>query len=137
DGEGWVTTRRRGWTPHPYPTSPRRLQHQARVSFPHRGARPPSLLREGILRASQAEPHRDRAEPEVLADRVDQVALVARRQGIEARPEYYEARRTSLDLGDIAQLDPLPSRCRRRVGFHRLVEPAIERCGRPARKRVV
>src|SRR5690606_33055610 len=89
-----------------------------------------SLLGERVLRAAQRQAHRHGPAVEVLADRIDQVALVARRQVVEAGAEDHEARRAGLDLGDVAQLDPPPAGRGRRIGLERLVEPAVERRGR-------
>src|SRR4029078_13532829 len=75
---------------------------------------------------AELEPQRHRAELEVAAQRVQQVAAVAFRELVGTVAEHDEARRSRLYLGDVAKLDPLASGCGRRVGLDRTLEPAVE-----------
>ena len=70
----------------------------------------------GVLRRTHRQAQRYRAEVEIAPHRIEQVALVAGRQLIDARAEHDEAGRAGLDLGDVAELDPLAAGCRRGIG---------------------
>src|SRR5258707_15006147 len=54
----------------------------------------------------QRQPDRHPRQGERLAQRVDQIALVAVRHGVGAGAEQNEARRAGLRLGDVVELEP-------------------------------
>src|SRR3546814_10745000 len=71
-------------------------------------------------------------EPQFLAHAVDQIAFIASRQAVSPRAEDHEGRRPRPRLRDIAQLDALTPRRRRRIILDRAFEPAVEPRGRHA-----
>src|SRR5687767_8599149 len=81
---------------------------------------------ERVARAAKGQPQRHRAELEVAAQGIDQIAAIAFGQLVGAVAEHDEARRPRLDLGDVAQLDPFALRRRRRIGLDCALEPAVE-----------
>src|SRR3954447_24431439 len=101
------------------PTGPRDSRKRVNVSLA------PAAI-EGIGASAELEPQRDRAELEVPAHGVDQIAAIALGQLVGAVAEDHEGWRAGFHLGDVAQLDPLPARRRRRVGLDSGLEPAVE-----------
>src|SRR3546814_7812304 len=61
-----------------------------------------------------------------------QIAFIASRQAVSPRAEDHEGRRPRPRLRDIAQLDALAPRRRRRIILDRAFEPAVEPRGRHA-----
>src|SRR6185437_12812916 len=93
-----------------------------RVKFSLAAAR----LVERIGAAAEVEPQRDRAQIQVAAHRIEQIAAVTLRKLFEAIAEHDEARWTGVHLGDVAELDALTLGRGRRVGLDRSLEPAVE-----------
>src|SRR4051794_39815897 len=81
---------------------------------------------ERIPASAEVEPQRHWAKLEIAAHGIEQIAPIALGQLFGAVAEHDECRRTRLHLGDVAELDPLTARRRRRIGLDRSLEPAIE-----------
>src|SRR5690606_40231282 len=75
------------------------------------------------------QPHRHPAKAQFAADAVNQVAVIAFGQIIDAGSEYHKGWRSGLGLRDVTQLDPPSARCWWRVFFNRILEPAVELAG--------
>src|SRR3546814_16052281 len=80
-------------------------------------------------------------EPQFLAHAVDQIAFIASRQAVSPRAEDHEGRRPRPRLRDIAQLDALTPRRRRRIILDRAFDRSEARrvgqeCVRTCRSRV-
>src|SRR3546814_3461438 len=82
-----------------------------------------------MARSGGREPHGHRTEAHLLAEAFDEITQIAVRQLIDPRAEQDEARRPRVHLGDIAELDPLAARHRRRIALDRVLEPAVELAG--------
>src|SRR6059058_5348287 len=93
----------RPWS-HGRNTSPQRVNFALSTAIERVGA------------AAEVQSQRDRAELEVAAQRVDQIAAIALRKLVGAVAEHDEGRRPAAHLGDVAELD-LPAFGRgRRIG---------------------
>src|SRR5690348_15127449 len=115
----------------PRPWSHNRRDRAQTVKFALAAALIPGSV-ERVGPPAEVETKRHRAQVEVAPHRVQEVAAIAFRKFLEPVAEHNEARRPALHLRDVAELDPLAPRRRRRVGLDRSREPAVELPGRNA-----
>jgi hypothetical protein len=91
---------------------------------------PLALVGKGVGLLAQRDPHRRTRKLEIFPQGVDEITQVGLRHGVRARAEQHETRRPRLGLRNAIQLQPPALHRRRRIGVHRLLEPAVEGSGR-------